>query len=792
MFRWLSLNESGLDPTEHTVWKISALRIILVSGFLLEAIVAVDSSLKAIAVGAYHVLWIVGLFYLALSIGLFYSARHVALSAGVLIGTVYGAAFAMLSFIDQFEIAKLGVIFIYTTPIIARLFFNTRLAVGLMLVNSLPFLLLLHNQPIFHFPGINITLPDSHGYVQSLLFLFFNVCVPLAVFRVLHALDASAARHRKTSVELEVSHAQYHEIFQNAGSALVLTDTNGTILQANNLANALLGCVTEVSANGSTILGAADSKDTNDTRGSQLFDWLSLDNSVRLKVNTSASSSAINNMANEEVANLRMSAYRTRDGKLVSMENISQTKNENYIVALRDVSHLYSMHNALQLSQERESFLTNHDTLTNLPNRDMLRQHLRRILANPTPDKVTALVSFRLNSIRHANQKLGVHFGDQLLRRFAEELSTVLPQDCFCARLRSIVFSFVVEQYSTPGDIIKLVERVRHALPKEILIDGETLLVQFSAGIALVRTDETEADDLIRRSELALDTARRSSESGATLFDDEDESEIRRSIEIEVDIINGLKQREFRLVYQPKITQDGSLAGVEALIRWQSSSLGNVSPVEFIPIAERAGLIREISNFVLDSACSQIRQWLDEFGDSPVVAVNLSASDVARSDLLELIERTCAQYAVTAQYLEFEITETGLIANESLAVEHLNALKEKGFGIAIDDFGTGYSSLSKLSHFPARSVKIDRSFVAQIGNNQKSEMIIKAIVSLASILSCTTVAEGVENLEQEQFLKDIGCDYFQGYLYYRPLEVADMHSLLAQQFDMPRQILAAC
>ncbi len=778
MIRWFSLNDSGLDSTEHAVWRISALRIILVSGFLLEAIIAIDSSLKAIAVGAYHVVWINVVFYLLLSIGIYYSARNVTLSAGILIGAVYGAAFATLGFIDHFDIAKLGIIFIYTTPIIARLFFNIRLAVLLMALNSLPFLLLLYNQPLFHFSGVHVTLPETHSYIQSILFLFFNVCVPLAVFRVLYALDASAVRDRRASIALEVSHAQYHEIFQNAGSALVLTDTNGIILQSNNLANELLGCVIISTDNKDTLDGISHAK------GSRLFDWLSLDNSVRLKVTSSSAAAGVSphlpNGFVEDGSNLRMSAYRTRDGKLVSMENISQTTNENYIVALRDVSHLYSMHNALQLSQERESFLTSHDNLTHLPNRDMLRQYLRRILANPTPDKVTALVSFRLNSIRHANQKLGVHFGDQLLRRFAVELSAVLPQDCFCARLRSIVFSFVIEQCQTPADIIKLVEHIRHTLPKEIMIDGESLLVQFSAGVALVRAEETEADDLIRRSELALDTARRSSESGATLFDEEDESEVRRSIEIEVDIINGLKQREFRLVYQPKITQDGSLAGVEALIRWQSSSLGNVSPVEFIPIAERAGLIREISNFVLDSACSQIRQWLDEFGDSPVVAVNLSASDVARSDLLELIERTCAQYAVTAQYLEFEITETGLIANESLAVEHLNALKEKGFGIAIDDFGTGYSSLSKLSHFPARSVKIDRSFVAQIGNNQKSEMIIKAIVSLASILSCTTVAEGVENLEQEQFLKDIGCDYFQGYLYYRPLEVVDMHALLAK------------
>ncbi|MCU6432527.1 bifunctional diguanylate cyclase/phosphodiesterase [Undibacterium sp. Jales W-56] len=754
MFRWFSLSESAFDPSDDAAWKISALRMVLMSGLLLQTIVAIDSSRNAVAVGTYYVLSIVGLFYAILSLALYYSAHHLRLSAGILIATVYAAAFFMIGFIDQPEITGFAFIFIYTTPLLARLFFTSRLAVILMAFNTLPFFFLLRTQSISNFPGIHIGLQDSHIYVPTLLFLFFNIGIPLAVFRVLQVFDASALRQRKATTELEISRDQYYEIFQNAGSALLLTDPHGIILQANNLANTLLGRAMQHDASSS--VGEA-----------ALFDWLSLDNSIRLKGGNP-----------EDGANLRMSAYRTRDGKLVAMENIAQTKNEHYIVALRDVSNLYSIHNALELSQERESYLSNHDKLTRLPDRDMLRKHLKDVLAKTDQGKVTALVSFRLNSIRHANQKLGIYIGDILLRRFAEELTAALPQNSFCARLRSIVFSFVVDQFTTPGEIIKMVEHVRHALPKEIDIDGENLLIQFSAGIALVRPGESEPDDLIRRSEVALDTARRSSDPGATLFDEEDEAEIRRSVEIEMGIVSGLKQKEFRLVYQPKVTRDGTLAGVEALLRWRSASLGNVSPVEFIEIAERTGLIRDISNFVLDNACAQIRSWLDQFGFSPVVAVNLSASDMARNDLLVLIDGICAQHGVAPEYLEFEITETGLIANEGQAITYLNQLKERGFGIAIDDFGTGYSSLSKLSHFPARSVKIDRSFVAQIGHNQKSEMIIKAIVSLATILSCKTVAEGVENLAQETFLKDIGCDYFQGYLYYRPLEIASMNQLL--------------
>jgi len=182
MFQWLFLNESGISSTELTRWRISALRIILVSGFLLEAIIAVHSSLDAMAIGAYHVVAIVAVFYAMLTIGLYFSARKPDCGAAILIATVYAAGAAIVLFVNVDEVAKLGIIFVYTTPIIARLFFGGRLAIVLMLFNFLPFFYLLRNEPFFHVQTLNITLEASHTYIQALLFLFFNICIPLAVF----------------------------------------------------------------------------------------------------------------------------------------------------------------------------------------------------------------------------------------------------------------------------------------------------------------------------------------------------------------------------------------------------------------------------------------------------------------------------------------------------------------------------------------------------------------------------------------------------------------------------------
>lgn len=762
MFRWLFLHENTLAPAENTAWKISTLRIILVSSFLLEAWIAIHSAISAYTLGRTQIGWMVFFFYVLKSVAIYVSSRSVKMSAALLLLNMYGTALAIISMTRDQELARLGYLFMYTVPVFARLFFNARVALGFMAFNVIPFAFLfmdVQGNPNSSFFG---DLPDAQLYIHTLLFLSLNICIPLAVFRVLYALDKMLVRIHDTSGALEVSYIQYREVFENAGTALLLTDAFGQILQANQQANLLLG----------------RNPATDQELG--LFGWLAMEGSIRLKASQG-----------EETGGVKTSAYRTRDGRMVALDNISQTSSDHYIVALRDVSNLHKMQHALQLSMEREDYLNSHDSLTNLPNREMLRQYLQRVVANHDGNNVTALVSFRLNSVRHANQQFGAHTGDVLLRRFADELTQVLPKSCFCARLRSIVFSFVIDQLRTANDVVQFVNQVREAMPKELQVNDDVLLVQFSAGIALVRTEETDPDELIRRSEVALDTARRSSDQSVTLFDEDDAFHIRRNVEIEVGIMNGLKQGEFSLMYQPKVDHNGLIAGVEALIRWDSPSMGRIAPAEFVPIAERSGLIRHVSDFVLDQVCAQIRSWLDEFGQSPVVALNLSVSDIARPDLIELIDSCCEKYAIKTSYLEFEITETGLIANESQSITHLNALKNRGFGIAIDDFGTGYSSLSKLSHFPAHTVKIDRSFVAQIGYNRKSEMIIKAIISLSEILNCSTIAEGVENESQELFLKEVGCDYFQGYYYHRPLDVPAMNRLLAQQKIQHRPAIIA-
>ena len=570
-------------------------------------------------------------------------------------------------------------------------------------------------------------------------------------------LGTTATRYQKIRLALAQSDAHYREFFDSTGSPIVLCESDGVLVQANAMAAKLIG----------ESDGLRDGQRDCLRPGKSLFDCLK----------PLAEEPPAPGKAGWSLEASRERQFTTPGGRRVLIEQVTTTSRGQCIVVLRDASSLDVIEQALKRSEESVSFLSQHDALTQLPNRKSLRAHLAQTLPRLEGDLVMAMVSIRLNSIRLVNEKLGALVGDAFIRRFSEELRQTLPANAFCARLRSIVFPIVLAPTRSADDVVRQVERLRQELPQEIAVDGQRLLVQVSMGIAMARAGDTSPEELMQRCEVALDSARRSTDDAAALFNEADAAQIRRRIEIELGIVAALEQGEFRLVYQPKVDGLGQLTGMEALIRWNSPTLGDVAPTEFIPIAENCGLIRGITRFVIEETCRFIRQTIDSGRQCPPIALNLSAIDVIRHDLLELIDDSIARHATPAHLLEFEITETGLIDNEALAIHHLRELKKRGSRIAIDDFGTGYSSLSKLSSFPANSIKIDQSFVSRIGQCEKSEMIIKAIISLADILSCTTIAEGVESDDQVRFLKSIGCQQFQGYHFYRPLEVAQLREL---------------
>ncbi|MBB3213551.1 diguanylate cyclase (GGDEF)-like protein [Herbaspirillum sp. Sphag1AN] len=750
MFEWLLLKENALSAAENSVWRESALRIILVSALLVAVIIGAISISGALKDGSTYVLVLFSGFVALQVLAILAAARRPAIGSAILIGSVYAAAFCLVYFGSYPQIARLGIVLVYAAPLLGRLFFGPRVALALMAVNVVPFLLLLHDYPLPSYPGVIASPSDQHGYdIQSLLFLFFNICLPLSVFRLLHALDVAIKRQRTATAELESSHAQYEEIFENAGFAIFLCDTRGEILKSNAQSDSLL-----------------ERRHGKNEGGSNIFQLI--------QHKPHHMEPAVTDMAALEP----QQQFQTHHGRLVLIQNVIRTSEKHTMVLLRDLAPMQRIQEELDRSKARESFLSSHDQLTQLPNRNLLLERLGEAMKDRSPRHQIALVLIRLDSVKYINDARGTLAGDALIAGFARALRQLLPAESLCARLRSALFCFTIECTHDDSTVITQIEQIRRHLPEQLPVGAEECRVDLSMAVAFSRPGETDGDQLLQRCKLALDAARQSGSRDVAVFDDDTVARIRRRLSIEQAIVMALREDEMRLVYQPKVTNQGKIVGLEALVRWHSPSLGEVSPAEFIPIAESCGAIPLITAFVLDSACAYLRQRLDAGKVCLPIAINLSANDIVRTDLVQQINNACQKYQLSTHLLEFEITETGLVGDESLAISHLEALSKKGYGITIDDFGTGYSSLQKLSRFPTRSIKIDQSFVAQIGVSEKSELIIRAVVSLARIMSCTTVAEGVETAEQEHFLKAIGCELFQGFYYYRPLEREQIDQLL--------------
>lgn len=751
MFEWLLLKENALSATENSAWRESVLRIILISALLLAVTVGAISVSGALEDGSTYVLVLISGFIALQVLALFAAAWRPAVGSAILIASVYAAAFCVVYFGSYPQVARLGIVLVYAAPLLGRLFFGPRVALALMAVNVAPFLLLLQDRPLPSYPGVISSPSDLHGYdIQSLLFLFFNICLPLSVFRLLHALDVAIKRQRAVTAELENSHAQYEEIFENSGFAIFLCDAQGEILKSNSQSDLLL-----------------ERRHGKNEGGSQLFQLIQ-------HKPRHADEPAVADMTTLAP----QQQFQTRHGHLLLILNVIRTSEKHTMVLLRDLAPMQRIQEELDRSKARESFLSSHDQLTQLPNRNLLLERLGVAMKDRSPRHQIALILIRLDSVKYINDARGTLAGDAMIASFARALRQLLPVESLCARLRSALFCFTIECTHDDNGVITQIEQIRRRLPEQLQVGTEESRVELSMAVAFSRPDETDGDQLLQRCKLALDAAKQSGSRNVAVFDDDVIARIRRRLSIEQAFVIALREDEMRLVYQPKLTYEGKIVGMEALVRWRSSSLGEVSPAEFIPIAENCGAIPLITAFVLDCTCAYLRQRLDLGMTCLPIAINLSANDIGRTDLVQQINEACEKYQLTPNLLEFEITETGLVGDENLAISHLEALSKKGYGITIDDFGTGYSSLQKLSRFPTRSIKIDQSFVAQIGLSEKSELIIRAVVSLARIMSCITVAEGVETAEQERFLKAIGCDLFQGYFYYPPLECEQINQLL--------------
>jgi diguanylate cyclase (GGDEF)-like protein len=470
------------------------------------------------------------------------------------------------------------------------------------------------------------------------------------------------------------------------------------------------------------------------------------------------------------------SVMETADGRSMQIVN-RPLANGGWVATQEDITER-------RRAEAQITHLAHYDVLTDLPNRALFRSRLEQELERTKRGEQLAVLYIDIDEFKSVNDSLGHPAGDELLKAVASRLQACLRETDFVARLGGDEFAVVQTGIEKPDDVVDLVKRIYAAIREPYECLGHQVATDASIGIALAPNDGSDLDQLLKRADLAMYGAKADGRRTYRFFEPDMDARVKVRRTLELDIRRAIAEGGFELHYQPVINcETGGITGCEALLRWNHPVRGMISPAEFIPIAEETGLICEIGDWVITTACTEATNWPPHVK----LAVNVSPVQFRSHGFSLKVANALAVTGLSANRLELEITEAVLIRDDEAALAMLQHLRAIGVRIALDDFGTGYSSLSYLQRFPFDKIKIDRCFVNDIAGVEGSSTIVQAVINIAKARSMTTTAEGVETEAQKQALIGFGCTEMQGYLFSPARPVAEIRKLLSQT----RRIAAA-
>ncbi|MBI3900169.1 MAG: amino acid permease [Gammaproteobacteria bacterium] len=442
----------------------------------------------------------------------------------------------------------------------------------------------------------------------------------------------------------------------------------------------------------------------------------------------------------------------------------------------------------------RVEYIASHDMLTGLPNRNLLDDRISDAIARAhRSDQRLALLFLDLNRFKLINDTFGHPVGDGLLKVVAVRLTEIVRDGDTVARLGGDEFVILLSSLKHIDEAEHAAVRILDAFSRPFEVDGREFHVTTSIGISIFPEDGNEPVMLLKHADAAMYRAKEERRDGFQFYTRDLGAQARERVDLESALRLAVERKQFELYYQPRFDlKNGKICGIEALIRWNRPGHGIVVPEQFIAIAEEIGLITPIGEWVLQTACAQLKAWHVTGHNQLALAVNLSARQLFRQDVPQLVSRVLAQTGVRAEYLELELTESTLIHNADTVIATLRALKSIGVSLSLDDFGTGYSNLRYLRRFPIDLIKIDQSFIVDLPDNEEAASITRAIIALASSLKLKTVAEGVETEGQLKFLIEHGCDAVQGFYYSQPLSAKQMTELLCNHAPAPMTARTGC
>lgn len=445
---------------------------------------------------------------------------------------------------------------------------------------------------------------------------------------------------------------------------------------------------------------------------------------------------------------------RTPSGRWMQIVN-QPLKEGGWVSTIEDVTEQ-------RLGEERNARLASYDTLTDLPNRASFHNHLREALEQRTADQQIALLFLDTDEFKSVNDTLGHHVGDELIKSIAGSLQRVMGDGEFVARLGGDEFAFVASGLKSTEQVKLLVDRIYCAIRRPHVCAAHTLMIDASVGVAFAPTHGTSVEELLQNADLAMYDAKSSGRRTYRFFDPALEMKAKERRLLETELCKALEIGDIDVHYQPILDlRTSEIVGCEALARWPHPQRGFVSPAEFIPVAEQAGLIEQLGEYVLRKACKEAVRWPEHV----ILAVNVSPAQFKSGVFALKVVAALGESGLSASRLELEITEAVLIGDDEVALKVLHELKAIGVRVALDDFGTGYSSLSYLRRFPFDKIKIDRSFINGLTEENGSSAIVRAVVALAAAHNMETTAEGVETEPQRALLQQLQCGQMQGFLF---------------------------